>query len=98
MTLKLSRREWTILTLGLVLSVVFSPAALAGVEGAATVAKNDRRKNLSTDIRFSDKDVQGKYQIPAEAVAAVEDEKSMISLIEPRREFKDRLRKSVTQR
>lgn len=73
-------------------------AHAAATKTQAVTKKVVRPKNLSTDIRFSDKDVQGKYQVPGEAIAAVEDEKALISLIEPRREFKDRLRKSVTQR
>lgn len=52
----------------------------------------------STDIRFTGTDVGGKYQSAGEAIATVEKEKPLLDIIEPRREFKDRLRKSVSQR
>ncbi len=78
----------------LILSVIASNAAVA-----ATKKKPAKKAaNLSTDIRFSGHEVGGKYQIPGEAITTVENEKSLIEMIEPRREFKDRLRKSVTQR
>lgn len=54
--------------------------------------------SLRTDFTFTASDVSGKYQTPGEATATVENEKALIDLIEPRRDFKDRLRKSVTQR
>jgi hypothetical protein len=61
-------------------------------ESSATSAK------LLTDVRFTGSDVGGKYQTPTEGLATVENEKPLIDLIQPRREFTDRLRKSVTQR
>jgi hypothetical protein len=57
-----------------------------------------KASDLRTDFTFTGSDVGGKYQVPGEALATVENEKALIDLIEPRREFKDRLRKSVTQR
>lgn len=61
-------------------------------------SNSEKKSELSTDIRFSGQEVGGKYQMPGEAVATVEKEKPLIDLIEPRRDFKDRLRKSVSQR
>lgn len=57
-----------------------------------------KSSSRSTDIHFNGTEIGGKYQSAGEAMATVEKEKSLIDLIEPRREFKDRLRKSVTQR
>lgn len=84
--------------------VVLCLVALSAVAQASPKVKAKKTvkvikpSNLSTNINFSGTGVDGKYKVPGEAVATVENEKSLIDLIEPRREFKDRLRKSVTQR
>lgn len=71
----------------------------ASVNAAGSKPKAGKRaSDLRTDFTFTSSDVGGKYQVPGEALATVENEKALIDLIEPRREFKDRLRKSVTQR
>lgn len=46
---------------------------------------------LSTDIRFSDQSVGGKYQLPMEALSVVENEKSIDNLIGIRKNFRDRI-------
>ena len=56
-------------------------------------AKGTKSNQLRTDIHFSGTEIGGKYQVAGEAVATVENEKPMIDLIQPRREFKDRLKK-----
>ncbi|MGE0762295.1 MAG: hypothetical protein AB7N80_03345 [Bdellovibrionales bacterium] len=71
-------------------------ALVAPYASAATKVKAPSK--LRTDIRFNGTEVGGKYQSAGEAVTTVENEKPLIDLIEPRREFKDRLRKSVSQR
>lgn len=74
---------------------------VVGVHTQNSEAKSKTSKKastLSTDIRFNGHDVGGKYQSPGEAVTTIEKEKPLTDLIEPRREFKDRLRKSVSQR
>ena len=78
----------------MLLIVLFIGATAAAVEKGGAKDSGHR----STDIRFSGQDVGGKYQTAGEAIATVENDKSLINLIEPRREFKDRLRKSVSQR
>jgi hypothetical protein len=82
------------------LSAILFILAFAVGAGAKPAQEKPTKKasELRTDIRFSGTDVDGKYQVPGEALATVENEKSLMDLIEPRREFKDRLRKSVTQR
>jgi hypothetical protein len=54
-------------------------------------------KRLSTDVSFDGSLVSGKYQFPDEAVATVEDEKSLDDLLGIRKHFKDRLRKSMSR-
>lgn len=78
----------------LILILFVGGSALAAEK--ATPSKESAHR--STDIRFSGQDVGGKYQSAGEAISTVENEKPLIELIEPRREFKDRLRKSVSQR
>lgn len=82
-------------------TLIFLAATFVGQVAAAQKSKKSatqKRSHLSTDVRFSGTDVSGKYQSPAEAVTTVENEKRMLNLIEPRYEFTDRLRKSVSQR
>lgn len=81
------------LALSLIL-VLLAPTAFA----AAKKEQIKKPSDLRTDIRFNGTEVDGKYQSGGDAVATVENEKPLIEMIEPRREFKDRLRKSVTQR
>ena len=66
--------------------------------GAPKVKPTEKPSSLRTDFTFTASDVGGKYQTPGEAISTVENEKALMDLIEPRQEFKDRLRKSVTQR
>lgn len=75
--------------------LTFASGAQATTSSAKAQKKSSQRQ---TDVRFNGSEVGGKYQVPGEALATVENEKSLIDLIEPRREFKDRLRKSVSQR
>ncbi|MBX7231125.1 MAG: hypothetical protein K1X29_03465 [Bdellovibrionales bacterium] len=54
--------------------------------------------HLQTDVQFSGHEINGKYQVPGEASAVVEQEKPLLDLIEPRRDFKDRLNQQLRQR
>ncbi len=79
--------------------MIFITLALGISVGAEEKTSTSKKAaSRSTDIRFNGTEVGGMYQSAGEALATVEKEKSLIDLIEPRREFKDRLRKSVTQR
>ncbi len=53
---------------------------------------------LSTDVRFDDQLVNGKFQNSFEAVSIVEDEKELDDLIGIRTSFKDRIKKSEGMR
>lgn len=53
---------------------------------------------LSTDVRFEDQMVNGKYQNAFEAVSTVENEKDLDDLIGVRKSFKDRLKKTEGMR
>lgn len=46
---------------------------------------------LGTSHNFDDHGVTGEYQMPDEALAKVENEKSLTDLLGPRKHFKDRL-------
>lgn len=54
-------------------------------------------KKKSTDVSFEDVLVQGKYHFSDEAVTTVEQDKVLDSLLGVRKDFKDRIRKSVSQ-
>jgi len=78
-------------------SLVLPISAFAASKSKVSKSRAHGSK-LSTDIRFSGSDILGKYQVPGEAIATVEKEKPLLGLIEPRREFKDRIKGAVTQR
>lgn len=82
-------------TIGLSLAIIL-------LSGLSTFADAKPRKNqgkvpegvnLQTDINFSGSTLRGKYQTPTEALAKVEQEKSLSDLLMPRMHFKDRLSK-----
>ncbi|MAV92022.1 MAG: hypothetical protein CL676_11435 [Bdellovibrionaceae bacterium] len=81
----------TLKTLGL----AFAPLLI--VISTSAVAKKVQRGrakvgvNLQTDIKFNASTLYGQYQTPAEAMAKVEDEKSLDDLLIPRTHFKDRM-------
>lgn len=47
--------------------------------------------HLQTNVNFEDHGVTGEYQMPDEALARVENEKSLTDLLGARKHFKDRL-------
>jgi len=63
----------------------------------AVAAPTAKKKNpkLETDVNFEDLTVRGKYQLADEANATVEDDKSLNDLLQPRKNFKDRLNQTV---
>lgn len=63
-----------------------------------SAAKKNKDANLGTDFQFDNSMVNGRYQSADEALAVVEDEKTLNDLIGPRTQFKDRLKKSTTRR
>lgn len=65
---------------------------------AATDSKAvDKDGKKTTDVSFEDVLVQGKYHFSDEAVTTVEQDKVLDSLLGVRKDFKDRIRKSVSQ-
>ncbi len=66
------------------------PIILLGL-ATATAAPKKKSGKLETDVNFSDLMVQGKYQLADEANATVEDDKALNDLLQPRKNFKDRL-------
>lgn len=94
--------------------VGFSHANTAGNKNAktkATVVKTSAAKvsgrsksvsnktsALTTDARFDDQSVGGKYQLPMEALSVVENEKSIDDLIGVRKNFRDRVNRSKGMR
>jgi hypothetical protein len=74
-------KTWIFLSAILVLNAV-------SVVPAQAAAK---KQKLETDVNFSDLTVSGKYQLADEANARVENDKTLKDLLQPRRNFKDRL-------
>lgn len=73
-----------------------SKKAVAGKKKGATTSQNKKKSNptdahLQTNVNFDDHGVTGEYQMPDEALARVENEKSLTDLLGPRKHFKDRL-------
>lgn len=64
---------------------------------ASTTAKQ-KKSNLTTDARFDDQAVAGKYQLPMEALSVVENEKAIDDLIGIRKNFRDRIARSKGMR
>jgi hypothetical protein len=79
------------------LIVVAMPSHAKQTKKAKTAPKGPK-VNLSTDIRFDADNVYGKYQFADEALATVEDEKLLSSLIGVRADFKDRLQLATKKR
>lgn len=76
------------------MSVAKSPGARAKPAGSD---KNSyqQKTNVKSDHTFDQSVVQGKYQVGADGLAVVEDEKNLDDLLGMRFEFKDRLRKQT---
>lgn len=59
--------------------------------------RNQSQKDLSTNLNFEDLLVQGTYHFSDEAVATVEDDKVLDSLLVIRKDFKDRIKRSASR-
>lgn len=70
---------------------------LAGSAPAQKAKPVSQDKKKTTDVSFEDVLVQGKYHFSDEAVTTVEQDKVLDSLLGVRKDFKDRIRKSVSQ-
>lgn len=72
-----------------------SKKLVAGKKKGATASKTKKSNPtdavLQTNVNFDDHGVTGEYQMPDEALARVENEKSLTDLLGPRKHFKDRL-------
>lgn len=62
-----------------------------GAIASKTKKSNPTDAVLQTNVNFDDHGVTGEYQMPDEALARVENEKSLTDLLGPRKHFKDRL-------
>lgn len=82
----------------LLLGVLF---AQVGAEAKGKVGKKHKPvstgSNLETDVRFGNSVVNGKYQMPDEATARIENDKFLSNLLPVRKNFKDRLQEASTQ-
>ena len=65
---------------------------------SASASAKSKNSNLTTDAKFGDQAVGGKYQLPMEALSVVENEKSIDDLIGVRKNFKDRVQRSKGMR
>lgn len=79
----------------LALTTILLSAQLAIGATDPKVAGKEAKK--TTDVSFEDVLVQGKYHFSDEAVTTVEQDKVLDSLLGVRKDFKDRIRKSVSQ-
>lgn len=76
--------------------VSLTMTASAATEGAAP-APTQKNAKKTTDVSFEDVLVQGKYHFSDEAVTTVEEDKVLDSLLGVRKDFQDRIKKSVSR-
>lgn len=69
----------------------------AKAEAAKAANADAMAGKKTTEVSFEDVLVQGKYHFSDEAVTTVEQDKVLDSLLGVRKDFKDRIRKSVSQ-
>lgn len=67
----------------------------AATEDPKTAVNKPAKK--TTDVSFEDVLVQGKYHFSDEAVTTVEEDKVLDSLLGVRKDFQDRIKKSVSR-
>lgn len=77
-----------------------SQVKIAKAQSSINTKTNAKTKAsaLSTDVKFGDQSVGGKYQLPMEALSVVENEKSIDGLIGVRKNFRDRIARSKGMR
>jgi hypothetical protein len=86
-----------VITLSLIMSLLLL-AQPSQAKQKIKKTKSRSRSSLSTDVRFDSDTVYGKYQFADEALATVEDEKLLTSLLGVRTDFKDRLQLETKKR
>ena len=88
-----------LLTFGLVVATTSQVEAAKPKGKKAAAAKKSSKKSgeLSTNHDFDDHGVHGEYAMPDEALAKVENEKSLSDLLGVRKHFKDRLSEASEQ-
>jgi hypothetical protein len=86
----------TVTRILLILILIGSWSAIAKEKAAAPKVKAPSK--LSTDVKFDDQAVGGKYQLPMEALSVVENDKSIDSLIGVRKNFRDRIARTKGMR
>jgi hypothetical protein len=92
------RNYLLVLTIGLVVAASGSVEAKSAKKARATKkAKAAAESQLQTDVRFDDSVLHGTYQVPDEALAKVENEKTLSDLLGVRKHFKDRLSEAAQQ-
>ena len=87
------------MALVLISLLVFDASAAKPVKKKAAPAKKSQKNSkLSTDVSFDGSTLHGRYQKSAETLATVESEKAMMDLLGNRKNFKDRLAKTGSER
>ena len=89
-----------LLSFGLV--IASSPGVEAALSKRAKKVSGVKKKQtpkveLQTNHNFDDHGVTGEYQMPDEALAKVENEKTLSDLLSVRKHFKDRLNEASEQ-
>lgn len=85
------------LTLATLDSAYAVPQKRAKAAKLAKKKKQAPKEHLQTSHNFEDHGVTGEYQMPDEALAKVENEKSLSDLLGVRKHFKDRLLEASEQ-
>ena len=77
------------------LSVIATLLVVGSIAHAAPSEKSKRKTRQSNEVSFDEILVQGKHHFSDEAVVTVEQDKVLDALLEIRKDFKDRIKKSA---
>lgn len=89
-----------ILMVGVLFAMIGQQTSAVANAAKGKVGKTHRpssERQLETDVKFGNSVVNGKYQMPDEATARIENDKSLSDLLPVRKNFKDRLQEASVQ-
>ena len=78
-----------------ILTVILSLLIFSWTLNAAPKKNKNQKNKMSKEVSFDEILVQGKHHFSDEAVVTVEQDKVLDALLEVRKDFKDRIKKSA---
>ncbi len=80
------------------LTLLTSSLVAVMAQGQSVQNNQAPQSELGRDFRFNPMDINGRYNVPGEALITVENEKILRDLLEVRGDFKDRIRQEMERR